>query len=240
MTTRLVFAGALALLLAACASVPESVRGPTDPSITLASVRGNESMINGQLVRWGGLVARVQNKDNQSWIEIVEQPLNSWGRPVGGNQTGGRFLAVFGGFLDPLIFQTGREITVVGSLQPTVEGKIDDQPYKFPVLSGSGYHLWEPRRDYHHDDVLLIRGSYWDPFWYRPYYPVIIHHHHHPVPRAAGTGDSSSTGRGGAAPTGGKGREPDVVRRPDPKPASQQNERDPKPRNNPRERQSER
>ncbi len=188
------------LLLSACASVPDSVQGPVDPNISLATVRGNDAAINGQLVRWGGLVARVQNKDNQSWVEIVEQPLNSWGRPVGGNQTGGRFIAVFGGFLDPLIFQTGREITVVGSLQPAVEGKIDDQPYKFPMLSGSGYHLWEPKVDRHHDELLLIRGSYWDPFWYRPYYPVIIHHHHpRPVPRATGSGNSSSTGQGGAA-----------------------------------------
>lgn len=239
MSSRLIMSGMLALLLVACASVPESVRGPTDPSITLSAVRGNEGMINGQLVRWGGLVARVQNKDNQSWIEIVEQPLNSWGRPIGGNQTSGRFIAVFGGFLDPLIFQTGREITVVGSLQPAVEGKIDDQPYKFPVLSGSGYHLWEPKRDYHNDDVLLIRGSYWDPFWYRPYYPVIIHHHHHPVPRATGSSSSSSSGRGGAVPSGGKGRDPDVVRRPEPKPATQQNEREPKPRTNPRDRRAE-
>ncbi|NQD37710.1 Slp family lipoprotein [Permianibacter sp. IMCC34836] len=204
MTKHLWTAAVISVLLAACANVPESVQGPADPNITLATVRGNDAAVNGQLVRWGGLVARVQNKDNQSWIEIVEQPLGSSGRPVGGNVTGGRFIAIFGGFLDPLIFKTGSEITVVGSLQPGVEGKIDDQPYKFPVLSGSGYHLWEPRADRHYDDVLLLRGSYWDPFWYRPYYPVIIHHYHPaPTPRGAGTGSSTSTGHGGAGPGAG-------------------------------------
>lgn len=217
MTKHLWTAAVISVLLAACASVPESVQGPADPNITLATVRSNDAAVNGQLVRWGGLVARVQNKDNQSWIEIVEQPLGSSGRPVGGNVTGGRFIAIFDGFLDPLIFKTGSEITVVGSLQPGIEGKIDDQPYKFPVLSGSGYYLWEPRVDRHYDDVLLLRGSYWDPFWYRPYYPVIIHHHH-PVPRAAGTGSSTSSGQGGAvAAPRGEGQEPTAVVRPKPR-----------------------
>jgi len=208
MTKLIGLVATVAVVLVGCAGVPDSVQGPADPAITLATVRGNDAVINGQLVRWGGLVAKVQNKDNQSWIEIVEQPLNSSGRPSGNNVTGGRFIAVFGGLLDPLIFQTGREITVVGSLQPGVEGKINDQPYKFPMLSGSGYHLWEPRAERYHDD-LILQGGYWSPFWYRPYYPVIIHHHHAIPPRAVGTGNSSSTGHGGAAQT--ERREPAVA-----------------------------
>ncbi len=174
-----VIAVAAGLVLSACSTVPNDIGGTVDSTLTIARVRAEPSLAQGQLVRWGGLVARVQNRENQTWIEIVEKPLGSYGQPVDANITNGRFIAIFDRFLDPMIFQIGREITVMGSVQPPVDGKIDEQPYSYVVVSASGYHLWQPRQDRHHDDMILLHRSYWDPWWYRPVY---IHHHHHPRP----------------------------------------------------------
>lgn len=172
------------LLLAACSTVPRDLRGAgeADSSISLASLRSHTVEANGQLVRWGGMIARVQNKDNQSWIEIVEKPLDRSGRPLDENVTGGRFMAIFDRFLDPLIFSQGREITVQGALQPAVDGKVGEQAYQYFVVTGGGLHLWEPRpiRDY--ERGYFIMSSWWDPWWYQPvfiyrggYYPA--HHY---------------------------------------------------------------
>ena len=103
------------------------------------------------------------------------------GRPVAGNLTGGRFIAIFSGFKDPMIFATGREITVMGSVQEVIEGKISEQPYSYPVLAVSGHHLWEERQ--HYDDyntTVIVRAGYWDPF-YSPIWWGHPHHYHGPV-----------------------------------------------------------
>lgn len=170
----------ISLTLVACSTVPNDIGGNVDPSITLTRVRADQSLAQGQLVRWGGLIARVQNKEGQTWIEIVEKPLTHYGQPVDANVTNGRFIAIFDRFLDPMVFQLGREVTVMGSLQPAVEGKIDEQPYHYAVIAASGFHLWQPRADRHYDDVMIMRGGFWDPWWYRPVY---IHHHVHTAPR---------------------------------------------------------
>ncbi len=166
---------AAAFWLAGCVTVPDAVQGSVDESVTLNVVRLDESIIRGQPVRWGGLVAAVQNKEGQSWIEIVDQPLDETGRPVGGDVSGGRFIAIVQGMVDPLIAKTGREITVMGSLQPVIEGKINEQPYRYPVIAVSGYHLWQQQRDYHPDGhvhgQIWIQSGYWSPYWYAPPYP---------------------------------------------------------------------
>lgn len=173
-----------AAMAAGCSTVPKSVRGDVT-EVTVSTVQSNAGQYQGVPVRWGGLIAQMQIKDNMSTVEIVEKPLSSSGRPVEGNVTGGRFIAVFSGFLDPMIFSTGREITVMGSVQEVITGKVSDQDYQYPVLSASGYHLWQPRQDYYDRSTVIVSAGYWDPFyhpyWYRPYpyihpRPVIIHH----------------------------------------------------------------
>ncbi|QGX38448.1 Slp family lipoprotein [Permianibacter aggregans] len=175
------------VFLSACSTVPKSVRGDVR-EVTVSAVQSNAGEFQGVPVRWGGLIAQMQIKDGMSKIEIVEKPLTSSGRPTDKNVTGGRFIAVFSGYLDPMIFSTGREITVMGSIQEVIEGKVSDQAYAYPVLSASGYHLWE-ERDYYDRTSVIVTGGYWDPFyhpyWYRPYpyfypRPVIIRDRHNP------------------------------------------------------------
>ena len=48
------------------------------------------------MVRWGGAIASVENRRDETWIEIVERPLNT-------DKSAGRFLARVDGFLDPAV-----------------------------------------------------------------------------------------------------------------------------------------
>ncbi len=200
---------ATVLLVAGCVSAPNAIRFESATHLPLQQAVQQPEAHKGTSVRWGGLVARVENRPEDTLVEIVGQPLDSMGRPETTDSTGGRFIALVPGFLDPVIYEPGREITVVGALGDAIAGKIGDHNYKFPVVISSGYHLWQERPDYYYVGVPY---SHWDPFWYPyysrwnywPYYrsPFIYggyyyrrgHRHRHYYPKDGVDSGSSSSG----------------------------------------------
>lgn len=153
--------------LIGCATTPRvydpiqdgNFRGPT-----LAAARAQPETFLETRVRWGGTVARVENRRDETWLEIVEQPLGENGRPTGADASAGRFLARVSGFLDPAIYAPGRSITVVGPLTGTTPGQVGDYRTTYLVVAVEHYRLWPERRA---PEVIYVP----DPFWYGPGYP---------------------------------------------------------------------
>ncbi len=154
----------LTLLMMSCSSVPKSIDGEFKP-VSLSQAKDSNMPMK---VRWGGVVARVENQSDQSIIEVVAKPLSHAARPQEGDVSGGRFLAVVPQFIDPVIYEQGREVTFVGELIETIEGKIGETKYIYPVLKVSGHHLWKKRSEI--KEVHHIGFSYWPPFPHRYYY----------------------------------------------------------------------
>src|SRR6185437_7046096 len=77
----------------------------------------------------------------------------------------GRFVACKQGFYDPEVFAKGREITVTGSLDGTVQHKIGEYDYTYPRVAANTIYLW-PKRP-----IYMQRPDPWgpwgpcDPFW---------------------------------------------------------------------------
>ncbi|MBD3653605.1 Slp family lipoprotein [Kangiella sp.] len=165
---RLFSVGALAGLLAACANVPESIEFEEANRVDFAQVAQSPASYTGQEVRWGGIIARVENLEKDTLIEVVNLPLDRQARPVKDSQTGGRFIARVPGFLDPMIYQKGKEITLVGMLAEPMPGKVGKHEINFPVVDIRNHYLWKerPKREY------VEVYSVWDPYWFyhRPYY----------------------------------------------------------------------
>ncbi len=153
------------LALCACvAGVPKAIRQPAPGDITVVQAQGAPDGLVGSQVRWGGTIATVQNRASETWIEIVDRPLDSSGRPQQTDKTGGRFLARVSGFLDPAIYSKGRDVTVAGTLLSPLKRTIGDYPYLFPVVKTQVFHLWP----------VVVQQSppqYYDPFWPDPWYP---------------------------------------------------------------------
>ncbi|MDQ2695293.1 MAG: Slp family lipoprotein [Pseudomonadota bacterium] len=124
----------------------------------MAVVLADPSAYVGSRVRWGGEIAQVENRAEETWIEVVERDLHRYGRPQEGGASRGRFVARIVGFLDPAIYEKGRQLTVTGVLQPAVKRNIGEYPYTFPVVAVENYKLWE--------EEPAVR--YIDPYW--PYY----------------------------------------------------------------------
>ncbi|MHB8454928.1 MAG: Slp family lipoprotein [Acidiferrobacterales bacterium] len=156
----------LMLTLGACATgVPRAIREPAPGNITIVQARDTGEHLIGRMVRWGGTIAGVDNRAAETWVEIVERPLDGSGQPRKTDRTGGRFLARVSGFLDPAIYAKGRDVTVSGTLLAPVARMIGEYPYTFPVVKTEQIHLWPQVSS------SPVPRYYYDPFWPDPWYP---------------------------------------------------------------------
>ena len=165
-------------LLAGCATTP-----PPPPTPSLQEVRANPQGYLGEEVRWGGLIAEVANRERETCVTVVGRQLESSGRPRDTDASQGRFIACVDGFLDPMVYQPGREFTVSGMVTGSESQRIGDFPYRYPVVKAVRHQLWEPEPDYY-----VVEP---DPFWYDPWYwgpgwgPYWGPHSYYPYPLRA-------------------------------------------------------
>ena len=129
------------LLLAGCAATPPELQTTAEEAL-LPFESATETLPAGQPIRWGGEVVRVNNLQEGSVIETVQFPLNTSGRPIRSDQSGGRFRIQVSGFIDPAIYTPGRLVTAIGGFSELEQGHVGDQPYTFPVLEARHVHLW--------------------------------------------------------------------------------------------------
>ena len=97
----------------------------------------------GQQVAWGGTIIRVENFKDKTRLEVLSYPLDADGVPRINQQPNGRFLSDHWGFLDPGDYTPGRRVTIRGNLSGTVEGKVGEAAYSYPLVEGVEVRLWE-------------------------------------------------------------------------------------------------
>ena len=157
---------ALIMLISACSShIPVEIRQPLDGAPGVAQVRDQSNTYLSQKVRWGGVILDTENKLNASWLTIVAFPLDDQGEPGSPNQSPGRFIAIIDKFLEPTVYNSDRQITVIGSLLRTETLQVGEFPYEYPVIQVEQYYLWPAKAEQ------MIYPAYWYDPWYNPYYP---------------------------------------------------------------------
>jgi outer membrane lipoprotein len=155
------------LFITGCASkAPAPVSRVPAGNVAVAEVRLDIGRFIGTEVRWGGVISKVENKATQTWIEIVSRELRKNAQPREQGASGGRFIASFKGFVDPMVYKEGYLLTVLGTIEGQEVQPIGEYQYSFPVVSVSASHLWplEPE---------AMKYEYPDPWWYEPwpFYP---------------------------------------------------------------------
>lgn len=132
------------LLLSGCAAVPDSIKvDERAPLIDYQQAASNPQGNADKTVRWGGVIAQVENLPDATMLEVVHYDLRSYGRPIVSDQSVGRFRVYVDGFLDPMVFERGRIVTFAGSLIGVEEGAVGEHKYLFPTIKSNGYHLWK-------------------------------------------------------------------------------------------------
>lgn len=160
---RLLIIAAFFLTLSACTTIPEQIQGAYQ-DISPARV---ESSVFGADVRWGGIIVATHVEADKSCIEILSRELGKYLRPETNDSTAGRFIGCQPGFLDPMVYAAGREITVTGAIQRIEVKKLEEFDYRYPVVEIDDLVLWEKRK------VVMRYRGFNDPFYgpmYGPWY----------------------------------------------------------------------
>lgn len=132
----------LVALLSGCAAMNPSIENPPSNDLQYAQVLPNISQYQDQVVRWGGVVADVSNQQNQAELTLVQFPLTRYGKPITTANSAGRFIVQSNGFLDPLIYEKGAVVTVVGSLSGEQTHKVDQKSLRMPVVIMTDSQVW--------------------------------------------------------------------------------------------------
>lgn len=128
--------------------------------VPLSEVKKKPDLYAGKLFILGGIIANTKVTPEGSQIEALYVPVDSMGN-LRESGRDGRYLALFpeeSGMLDPVIYSSGKRITVAGEFMGTRLGEIDETKYVYPFFRIKEIHLWEERM------------YYYPPPYYYPYY----------------------------------------------------------------------
>jgi outer membrane lipoprotein len=149
MVKKIVFVVSFLMLLAACAPViSQTTMSTVDKSISFTALQQNPDAFRGRVVLLGGQIIATTVKANETWIEVLEKPLDYQQKPSDTDQSSGRFLVRLQGFLDPAIYASGRQLTVAGQVEGKAVRPIKETQYTYPVLYAQEHYLWRPEDIY--------------------------------------------------------------------------------------------
>jgi outer membrane lipoprotein len=137
---------AVIVLSTGCARpFPSRITDRVDKSVSFDDLYKNPGSYKGKWVMLAGfIVASRTEKDGRTYLEVVQKPVDDWGRPFRTDESGGRFIAVSREFLDPAVYRGGRVITVVGEVVGDSVRQLGGMAYRYPLITVEALHLWEP------------------------------------------------------------------------------------------------
>jgi outer membrane lipoprotein len=160
-----------ALLLAGCSTFPDKIKvADTNALVSYEDASSQAEQVKGKMVRWGGAIAKVENKAESTVFEMVYYPLNGYGRPVSDDESMGRFRMTVNGFMDPMVYKVGRLMTFTGELGELQKGSVGEHAYVFPSAQVKGYYLWKNVQRIDVSAVSLWHQDYWHGYYPRPYH----------------------------------------------------------------------
>ncbi len=88
-----------------------------------------------KIILLGGTITQTSNSKEGTVIEVIQKPLDYWGKPKRTDRTGGRFLVLSPAYLNAMIFAPGREITVAAEVEGTRSKALGEMEYSYPVVA---------------------------------------------------------------------------------------------------------
>jgi len=131
--------------LAGCATVisTQSLR-LVDRGISYSELRQDPDRYIGRHLLVAGGIAGVRNTNEGGELELVQFATDENGMITDTTNSGGRFIARSSGFLDPVVYQNGLLVSLVGEVLGKKNMLLGDIVYTYPVLAIREIHLWKP------------------------------------------------------------------------------------------------
>jgi outer membrane lipoprotein len=115
-----------------------------DKTVRFEKLQADPDSFTGKLIIVGGTIAQTSDVNQGTLIEVIQRPLDYWGKPERTKRTGGRFLVFHQGTLNALAFAPGIDITVAGEVLGTSSPMIGTKQYDYPVVLSKELKRWEP------------------------------------------------------------------------------------------------
>ena len=133
----------LSLLLSACATTipPEELTG-VDHNISFQNLGDDPEAFVSKTVVLGGDIISAENRPEKTVLVVLQHDLDGDLKPLGDDQSKGRFMVIVPEFLDPVIYAKGRRITAVGTVTGKEIRPLNSIPYVYPVIEETYLHLW--------------------------------------------------------------------------------------------------
>ena len=155
--------------LTGCAPViSKQLRQQVAKDLTLGAVSKNPDAYKGKIVLWSGVIISSVNLKEGTMIEVLQKPADMQGKPKDVDESEGRFLALYPGYLDVAIYNGGRKVTVAGQIQGKKIQPLGEIDYTYPLISAKEIHLWPVEKE----DKFYPYPLWHYPWWYGPcWYP---------------------------------------------------------------------
>ena len=124
-------------------AISPGIADGADKTILLEYLLADPESFKGAIVIFGGTIAQTTAVDKGTLIEVIEKPLDYWGKPERTKKTGGRFFAFSPKPLNMMAYEPGVTITVAGEVLGAGSPVIGGKQYDYPVLLVKELKRWE-------------------------------------------------------------------------------------------------
>ena len=149
--------------------ISKEVRREVSSDVTFRQIIQDIEAHKGKTVLISGIILGSKNTKEGTLIEILQKPADLQGRPKDVDESYGRFLALYDGYLDTAIYSRGREAAVAGEIKEKRVLPLGEIDYTYPLISIREIHLFKPRKA---EKFYPYPYPYWSypPWWYHPYW----------------------------------------------------------------------
>ncbi|MDY6971364.1 MAG: Slp family lipoprotein [Thermodesulfobacteriota bacterium] len=158
----------LSFFTAGCAAViSRELRKKVSTELTFKDIIKDPEAYKGRVVLLSGVIVGSKNTKDGTLFEVLQKPADMERRPKDVDESGGRFLALYDGYLDTAIYSRNRELVVAGEIKGKRILPLDEIEYCYPLISIKEIHLFKSKKEER-------LHTYPYPHWYHPpwyYYP---------------------------------------------------------------------
>lgn len=155
----------LLLIASGCAPIiSKEIRKNVSDELTFKEIIKNPDAYKGKIVLLSGVISGSKNTKEGTLIEILQKPADMEGRPKDVDESDGRFLALYDGYLDTAIYNRGREALVAGEVKGKRTLPLDEIEYHYPLIMIREIHLFRPKKQ---ERFHAYPYPHW---WYHPYW----------------------------------------------------------------------
>jgi outer membrane lipoprotein len=151
--------------------VPTGLRSQVDETVSFSDLRNAPSQYEGRIIMLSGVVLNAKRAEDKTEIEILQTPTKSGMPSADRSRSGGRFIAVDSGIVDPATVEKGSPVTVIGEVSGTMVKPMDEGHYTYPVVVVKQLVDWSqeltPR--YAGYGPSPYYGGYYGPYGFSPY-----------------------------------------------------------------------